>query len=77
MKQKKPPIKPRSKECAFCKAKVEPTWSDTERLTEYLSARSKILTSKFTGVCVKHQKRLAVAIKRARHLGLMSFTTQE
>ncbi|MFZ2153075.1 MAG: 30S ribosomal protein S18 [Microgenomates group bacterium] len=77
MKQKKPPIKPRSRECAFCKAKVEPVWSDTERLKEYLSARSKILTSKFTGVCVKHQKRLAVAVKRARHLALLPFTTQE
>jgi small subunit ribosomal protein S18 len=77
MKPKKQPIRPRSKECAFCKAKVEPVWSDIERLKEYLTARSKIMTSKFTGVCVKHQKRMAVAIKRARHLGLMPFTTQE
>lgn len=77
MKQKKPPIRPRSKECAFCKSKTEPVWSNTEVLAEYLSARSKIMTSKFTGVCVKHQKRLALAIKRARHLALLSFTTQE
>jgi small subunit ribosomal protein S18 len=77
MKPKKQQIKPRSKECAFCKAKVEPAWNDVERLQEYLSARSKILTAKFTGVCVKHQKKLAVAVKRARHLALLPFTTQE
>jgi small subunit ribosomal protein S18 len=77
MKQKKPPIRPRSKECAFCKSKTEPVWSNTEVLAEYLSARSKIMTSKFTGVCVKHQKRMALAIKRARHLALLPFTTQE
>ncbi len=77
MKPKKEPIKPRSKECAFCKAKVEPVWSDTERLKEYLSARGRILTSLYTGVCVKHQKAMARAIKQARHLALLPFTVQE
>ena len=77
MKQKRPPIKPRSRECAFCKAKVVPVWNDVDRLKEYLSPRSKILASSFTGVCVKHQKILATAIKRARHLSLLPFTTQE
>jgi len=77
MKPKKEPIKPRSKECAFCKAKIEPAWDDTERLKEYLSARGRILTSLYTGVCVKHQKSLARAIKQARHLALLPFTVQE
>ncbi len=77
IKPRKEKIKPRSKECAFCKAKVEPVWSDTERLSEYLTARSKIMSSQYTGVCVKHQKILARAIKHARHLALLSFTSQE
>jgi small subunit ribosomal protein S18 len=76
-KQRKEKIKPRSKECAFCKAKVEPVWSDVERLGEYLSARGRILSSQFTGVCVKHQKVLAREIKHARHLALLPFTSQE
>jgi small subunit ribosomal protein S18 len=77
MKQKKPPIKPRSRECAFCKTKTMPKWSESEKLAEYLSARGKILSSKFTGVCVKHQKLMAVEIKRARHLAMLPFTNQE
>lgn len=77
MKPKKPPIKPRSKECAFCKTKTEPVWSDSEKLKEYLSIRSRILPSQFTGVCVKHQRKLARAIKQARHLALVPFTSLE
>lgn len=77
IRPKKEKIKPRSKECAFCKGKITPVWNDTEKLKEYLSARSRILSSSFTGVCVKHQKQLARAIKEARHLALLPFTSQE
>jgi len=77
MKQRKPPIKPRSKDCEFCKSKTSPKWSESEKLLEYLSARGKIMTSKFTGVCVSHQRKLALEIKRARHLALVPFTNQE
>jgi len=70
-------VKPRSKECAFCKSKIELTWSDSEKLMEYLSARSRILSSQYTGVCVRHQKTLARVIKQARHLALVPFTSQE
>ncbi len=77
IKPKKQQIKPRSKECAFCKSKSEPVWNDPEKLKEYLSVRGRILPSQFTGVCVKHQKILAKAIKRARHLGLVPFVSLE
>ncbi len=77
IKPKKDKIKPRSKECAFCKAKALPVWSDSEKLKEYLTARGRIMSSQFTGVCVKHQKILAKAIKQARHLALLPFTTRE
>jgi small subunit ribosomal protein S18 len=77
IRPKKEKMRPRSRECAFCKANVEPVWSDVERLAEYLSPRSRILKSSFTGVCVKHQRQLAVAIKQSRHLALLPFTSQE
>jgi small subunit ribosomal protein S18 len=77
IKPKKQPIKPRSRECAFCKSKTEPVWSDSEKLKEYLSVRGRILPSQFTGVCVKHQKVLAKAIKQARHLALVPFVSLE
>ena len=77
IKPKKEKLKARSKECAFCKSKTEPVWNDTEKLLEYISARGRILSSQYTGVCVKHQKVLARAIKQARHLALVPFTVQE
>ena len=77
MKSKKQKIKPRSKECAWCKSKTEPLWNEAEKMMEYLTARSRIMNSQFTGVCVRHQKIMATEIKRARHLALLPFTSQE
>lgn len=76
-KNKKPIVRPRSKECEFCKAKTAPNWSDATKLGEYLTARGRIMASSFTGVCVAHQRQLARAIKQARHLALLPFTNQE
>ncbi len=70
-------IQPRSKECHFCKTATEPVWQEYEVLRDYLSSRGRILSSQYTGVCVRHQKGLARAIKQARHLALIPFTTQE
>jgi len=69
-------IRGKEKGCSFCKSKVNPRWEDSEKLGEYLSARSRIMHRQFTGVCVSHQKKLAKAIKRARHLGLLPFVTR-
>lgn len=76
-RKEKQKIKARSKECAFCKSKTELTWSDNDKLMEYLSARGRILSSQYTGVCVRHQKTLARTIKQSRHLALVPFTSQE
>jgi small subunit ribosomal protein S18 len=40
----------------------------------YLSERGKIKARRKTGTCARHQRKLAEAIKRARHLALMPFT---
>ncbi len=64
-----------NKPCAFCGSKTLPVWSDYEKLVEYLSPRGRMLPRMLTGVCVKHQRELATAIKQARHLGLLPFTT--
>lgn len=71
--------KARAKEkgCSFCKTKKSPTWSDYELFAEYLSPRGRIIAGIMSGVCVKHQRALATAIKQARHLALIPFTTQE
>lgn len=62
--------------CPFCKGGKNPSWQEYQSLREYLSPRSRILAKTRTGICAKHQRRLAETIKHARHLGLLPFTTQ-
>ena len=69
------PTKGRGKECLFCKEKKSPVWQDYEKFTDFLSSRARILSAPVTGVCMKHQRQLAGAIKQARHLALLPFTT--
>lgn len=59
-------------ECYFCKHNLkEVNLSETEILRRFISALGKIKSRKKTGVCAKHQKKLAKAIKKARHVGLL------
>lgn len=64
----------RPKVCAFCADRVEVIdYKDVKRLQRYISERAKILPRRRTGTCAKHQRALAVAIKRARHMALLPF----
>ena len=69
--------KGRDKSCPFCKSKHEPKWEDHEDLKQYLSPRGRILPRDITFVCVKHQRRMAESIKRARHLALLPYVASE
>jgi len=63
------------KHCYFCQEKIEEIdYKNTDLLYKFISGQLKILSSKRTGVCSKHQRKLSKAIKRARILGLLSFT---
>ncbi len=65
---------PRRKVCQFCADKIRtPDYKDIRRLQRCISERGKILPRRRTGTCAKHQRRLAVAIKRARHMALLPF----
>lgn len=66
-------ITPLNASCPFCKAKVNPDYKDYDNLARYLSDRAKVLSKERSGICSKHQRRLTVAIKRARHLALLPF----
>jgi small subunit ribosomal protein S18 len=61
------------KKCVFCADKKEPLFSDTATLNKFITDRAKIVPMSRSGLCTKHQKRLAVAIKQARHLALLPF----
>jgi len=59
--------------CEFCKAKKEPVFSDVATLSKYVSERGRIIGKDRSGVCAKHQRHLARAIKRAREMALLPF----
>ena len=68
--------KGRKKVCAFCVDKIQDIdYKDTLRLRRYLSDRGKIVPRRVTGTCARHQRQLTTAIKRARVLALLPYTT--
>jgi small subunit ribosomal protein S18 len=62
------------KVCPFCADKSEIDYKDVSRLRRFVSDRARIEPRRRTGVCAKHQRRLALAIKRARYLALLPYT---
>jgi small subunit ribosomal protein S18 len=62
------------KVCSFCVDKTEIDYKDISRLRRYVSDRARIEPRRRTGICAKHQRRLALAIKRARYLALLPYT---
>lgn len=61
------------KQCAFCKEKKEPIFSDVATLRRFITDRGKIIGMGRNGLCPKHQRRLTLAVKHARHLALLPF----
>ena len=59
--------------CPFCADKLGIDYKDVSRLRRYISDRAKIAPRRRTGICAKHQRRLALAIKRARYLALLPY----
>ena len=68
--------KPKKKVCSFCVDKVsEIDYKDIAKLRKYISERGKITPRRINGCCAKHQRQLTTAIKRARIIALLPFTT--
>ncbi len=68
--------KGRKKVCAFCVDRADfIDYKDVAKLRRYISERGKILPRRVTGTCAFHQRALTVAIKRARHLALLPYTS--
>ncbi len=69
-------VRRRKKVCLFCADKSkEISYKDTATLKRYISERGKILPRRITGTCARHQRALTVAVKRARHVALLPYTT--
>jgi small subunit ribosomal protein S18 len=67
----------RRKVCAFCLEKTNVIdYKDIATLRRFLTERGKIRSRRKTGTCARHQRRLATAVKRARHVALLPFTPE-
>ncbi len=66
----------RRKVCRFC---AEPNlvidYKDPQLLKYFITERGKIIPRRISGTCAKHQRKVALAIKRSRMIALMPFTT--
>ena len=79
-KTKRDPLKKRvfrKKVCKFCMEKVEGiTHLDYHRFSKLMTERGKIMPSRITGTCAKHQRQLARAIRRARVAALLPYVAE-
>ncbi len=65
------------KVCSFCVNHVkEINYKNISMLNSYVSDRGKIESRRRTGTCARHQRALAVAIKRARHIALLPYAPE-
>jgi small subunit ribosomal protein S18 len=63
----------KKKVCKFCTQKLKIDYKDADVLRRFITDRGKILPRRITGTCAKHQRALALAIKRARIIALLPF----
>ena len=64
----------RRKVCKFCADKIDHVdYKDVKLLSQFVPERGKLLPRRMFGTCAEHQRKLTVAIKRARHIALLPF----
>ena len=64
----------RKRVCSFCEGKITYIdFKDDRRLLRFLTEQGKIIPRHTSGTCAKHQRQLATAVKRARHLALIPY----
>ncbi len=67
----------RRKVCLFCADKSkEINWKRPENLRRFIGDNGSMYPRRKSGMCAKHQRRVAIAIKRARHIALFPYTTE-
>ncbi len=69
--------RPKKRVCSFCVDKVTHIdYKEVFKLRKYITERGKILPRRISGNCAKHQRQVTIAIKRARHIALLPFTSE-
>ncbi|NOY24605.1 MAG: 30S ribosomal protein S18 [Oligoflexia bacterium] len=68
----------RRKSCPFCADKtIVIDYKDGKLLRRFITERGKIVPRRVSGVCARHQRGLALAIKRGRHIAFLPFLATE
>ena len=66
----------RRKFCRFCDdPNLKISYRNVDVLKQFITDRGKIIPRRISGNCARHQRQLTLAIKRARHLALLPYTT--
>ena len=74
---KAPIRKPKKKVCQFCKEKIHYVdYKDVNLLRKFISDRGKIRARRVTGNCSEHQRLVAQAIKNAREMALLPYSSR-
>ena len=73
----KPPPRPmKKKACVFCREEVDHIdYKDLNLLRKYISDRGKIRARRDTGNCTQHQRDIATAVKNAREMAMLPYTS--
>ena len=70
---------PRAVKKKFCKLCLEKVpyvdYKDEKRLTRFVTDRGKIVPRRISGTCARHQKQITIAVKRARVLAMLPFSS--
>ena len=72
----RPKVYFRKKVCKFCTRNISIDYKDVDTLRRFTTERGKIIPRRITGTCAKHQRQLAVAVKRARVIALLPFVAK-
>jgi small subunit ribosomal protein S18 len=68
--------KQKKKFCIFCKDKTRVDYKDVSVLRKFVSDRGKIRARRVTGNCTQHQRDVAAAVKNAREMALLPFSSR-
>jgi small subunit ribosomal protein S18 len=64
-------------QCFFCSQNIKDIdYKEVEVLKRFISSQVKIINPKHTGLCAKHERKLAQAVKRARFMGLLPYVKE-
>lgn len=69
-------LKPVPTNCMFCSGKTNPDYKDVQLLVKFTTERGKFMGKAKTGICAKHQRKLELAVKKARLVALLPFVVR-